>query len=124
MSASDKLSSRKRSDFAAARRNAANIAASLREPSRQAETIRHHAALINAMNGSHDERGEQDALAVLEAFAMALGQIVCSMPDADRQGHLNYVMLRAVAFAEIAVDQRVGARFYVEPDDLGQGGHA
>ena len=102
----------------------ANLAAGLAEPARAAEVTRHYAALLSAMNGSVDARGEQDGLCAFEAVAILLGQMIGGGPERGRPGILSYVTHRALYHANEAEQVGGAARFEIGPDDVGQGGHA
>lgn len=74
----------------------AGLARAVAEPARSEECIRHHRALLVALNGSH-VNGEQDALCVFEAVARLLAQLIGSLPDDTRYGTLRYIVTRADA---------------------------
>ena len=124
MSASDKPSSWEQPSPSEATAQVANLAAGLAEPSRAAEVVRHHAALLKAMNNSVDANGEQDALCAFEAVAILLGQMLGGAPSDGRPGILSYVTHRALFHAAYLAQAGAAAPFEVGPDDVGQGGHA
>ena len=81
-------------------------------------------ALLKAMNGSVDAKGEQDALCAFEAVAILLGQMLGGAPADGRPGILSYVTHRALFHAAYVAQVGAAAPFEVGPDDVGQGGHA
>ena len=102
----------------------ANLAAGLAEPRRAAEVVRHHAALLSAMNASCDANGEQDALCAFEAIAILLGQMLGGASPSRRPGVLSFITHRALFHAGATEQTGGAAHFLVVPDDDGHGGHA
>lgn len=121
---SDNRSSRNQPVREGTAADVANLAAGLAEPARTAEVAKHHAALLRAMNSSVDAKGEQDALCAFEAIAILLGQMTGGAQAESRPGILSYITHRALFHAARSDEAGEAARFEVEPDDMGQEGHA
>ncbi len=82
-------------------REISNLASGVvNDPARFAECKRYYEAVIRTLNETHTD-GEQDAIALFEAFAMCLGQITGNLSDSERRGILAYIAARADAHAPI-----------------------
>jgi len=63
---------------------------------RAADVHRFHQVIIAALNETHDDKGEQDSLALFEGIAHVLAQLVGGFDDPDaRLGYLHFVVNRA-----------------------------
>lgn len=72
-----------------------------RDPARMKLMAQYHRAIVDALNNTGDERGEQDAIAVFEAMAHTLAQQVGGTDERTRRAVLRYVVARAEMLAEL-----------------------
>ena len=84
-------------------RIAAEIASALDNPQRAAEMARYHRAIIGALNATHTN-GEQDALALMEAFAHTLAQVFGATPADTRRGIMEYLGHRSEWLRDLYVN--------------------
>lgn len=86
------------------------------DPARMAEVERYLTALLEACNRTHDDKGEQDALAMAEAVAILLAIQHGGMDDAHVRGVLNYITQRALIHIPEARASGKCSRHVVVPD--------
>jgi len=65
------------------------------DPTRLAEMKLYYEKIIDTLDETHDEHVTLDALALFEALALTLAQLIAALPDAERVGVLAYVTARA-----------------------------